>query len=86
MTHTADTDHYTNSGMRSDNMTCHEKRPTVTFGSNNKLSNTLKAEKSKSHYVEVEISTTHPRAPPTNDIPAQYADICGHLNTVVIRY
>ena len=70
----------------SDDMTCYEKRITVSLGSNNKLSNTSKAEKSTSHYVEVEVSITHPRAPPTNDVPTQYADICGHLNTVVIRY
>ena len=66
----------------SDDMTCFEERTTVKLGSNNKLSNTSKAE---SHYVEVEVSTTHPRAPPTSDVPIQYADICGHLNTVVIR-
>ena len=70
----------------SDDMTCYEKRKTVSLGSNNKLSNTSKAEKSTSHYVEVEVSTTHPRAPPTYDVPTQYVDICGHLNTVVIRY
>ena len=70
----------------SDNMTCCEERTTVILGSNNKLSNSSKAEKSTSHYVEVEVSTTHPKAPPTNDVPTQYADICGHLNTMVIRY
>ena len=70
----------------SDDMTCYEERTTVSFGSNNKLSNTSKAEKSTSHYVEVEVPTAHPRAPPTNDVSIQYADICGHLNTVVIRY
>ena len=84
MTHTG---HYSGSGiLMSDNMTCYEERPIVSLGSNNKLSNASKAEKSTSHYVEVEVSATHPRAPPTNDVPAQYADICGHLNTVVIRY
>ena len=70
----------------SDNMTCYEERPTVSLGSNNKLSNTLKGEKCTSHYVEVELSTTHPRAPPTNDVLSQYANICGHLNTMVMRY
>ena len=70
----------------SDDMTCYEERTTVSLGSNNKLSNTSKAEKSTSHYVEVEVSTTHPRAPPTNDVPIQYSNICGHVNTVVIRY
>ena len=69
----------------SDDKMCYEKRPTVTFGSNNKLSNSSETEKSTSHYVEVEVSTSHPRAPPTNDVPTQYANICGHLNTVVIR-
>ena len=73
-------------------LTCSEERTKVSLGSNNKLSNTSKTEKSTYHYVEVEVSTTHPRAPPTtrapptNDIPTQYADICGHLNTVVLRY
>ena len=67
-------------------MTCYEERTTASLGSNNKLSNTSKPEKNTSHYVEVEVSTTHPRAPPTYDVPTQYADICGHLNTVVIRY
>ena len=81
------TGHYSESGiLMSDDMTCYEERTTVSLGSNNKLSNTSKAEKSTSHYVEVEVSTTHPRAPPTNDVPSQYADICGHLNTMVIRY
>ena len=84
MTHTS---HYSDNGiLMSDDMTCYEERPTVSFGSNNKLSNTSKAEKSTSHYVEVEVPTAHPRVPPTNDVPIQYADICGHLNTVVIRY
>ena len=67
----------------SDDMICYEEKTTVSLGSNNKLSNTSKAE---SHYVEVEVSTTHPRAPPTNDVPVQYADIGGHVNTVVMRY
>ena len=70
----------------SDDMTCYEERITVSLGSNNKLSNTSKEEKSTSHYIEVELSTTHPRAPPTNDVPTLYANVCGHLNTVVIRY
>ena len=84
MTHT---DHYSDSGkLMSDDVTCYEERTTNSLGSNNKLSNTSKAEKSTSHYSEVEVSTTHPRVPPTNDVPTQYADICGHLNTMVIRY
>ena len=70
----------------SDDMTSYEERTTVSLGSNNKLSNTSKEAKSTSHYIEVEVSTTHPRTPPTNDVPTQYTDICGHLNTVVIRY
>ena len=79
MTHTG---HYSDNGiLMSDDMTCYEERPIVSLGSNKKLSNTSKAE---SHYVEVEVSTTHPKAPPTNDVPIQYADICGHFNTVVI--
>ena len=81
------TDHYSNSGiLMSDDITCYEERTTNSLGSNNKLSNTSKPEKSTSHYVEVEVPTTHPRASPTNDVPTQYADICGHLNTVVIRH
>ena len=84
MTHTG---HYTNTGvLMSNDMTCYEETTTVSLGSNNKLSNTSKAEKSASHYVEVEVFTTHPKAPPTNDVPTQYTNICGHLNTVVIRY
>ena len=80
-------DHYSDSAILiSDVMTCYEERTTVRLGSNNKLSNTSKAEMSTSHYVEVEVSTTHPRAPPTNDVPTQYTDFCGHLNTVVIKY
>ena len=70
----------------SDDMTRYEERTTVSLESNNKLSSASKAEKSTSHYIEVEVATTHPRAPPTNDVPAQYANIRGHLNTVVIRY
>ena len=70
----------------SDDMTSYEERTTVSLGSNNKLSNTSKEEKSTSHYIEVQVSTTHPRTPPTNDVPTQYTDICGHVNTVVIRY
>ena len=84
MTHTG---HYSDSGiLMFDDMTCYEEKTTVSLGSNNKLSNTSKVEKSTSHYVEVEVPTTHPRAPPTNNVPTQYADICGHLNTMVMRY
>ena len=61
----------------SDDMTSYEERKTSSLGSNNKIT---------SHYVEVEVFTTHPKAPPTNDVPTQYVDICGHINTVVIRY
>ena len=81
MTHT---NHYSDSGiLMSYNMTCYKERPIVSLGNNNKLTNTSKAE---SHYVKVEVSATHPRAPPTNDLPTQYADIFGHLNAVVIIY
>ena len=83
MTHT---DHYSNSGiLMSDDMTCYKERRTVCLGNSiNKLSNTSQAEKSTSHYIEVEVSTTHPRAPPTNDVPTQYANICGHFIKMVI--
>ena len=74
----------THTGHYSDDVTCYEEKTPNSLGSNN--SDTSKAEKSTSHYVDVEVSTTHPRAPPTNDVPTQYADICGDLNTVVIRY
>ena len=78
---------YSNSGIfMSDDMTCNDERPTVSLGSNNKSSNTSKAEMSTSHYAEVEVSTTHPRVPSTNDVLTQYTDVCGHINTVVIRY
>ena len=84
MTHT---DHYNNVGiLMYDDVTCYEERTPKSLGSNNKLSNISKAEKITSHYIEVEVSTTHPRAPPTYDVPTQYANICGHLNTMVIRY
>ena len=84
MTHTG---HYSDSCiLMSDNMTCYDERTTVSLGSNNKLSNTSKVEKSTSHYVEVEVPTAHPRAPPTNDVSSHYADICGDLNTMVTRH
>ena len=79
--------HYSESGILiSDDMTCYEETTTVSLECNNKSSNTSKAEKCTSHYVELEVFTTHPKAPPTNDVPTQYADIYGHLNTMVIRY
>ena len=83
--------HYSDSGiLMSDNVTCYEETTTsVILGSNtNKLSSTSKGKKNASHYAEMEfeVPTIHPRAPPTNDVPTQYADICGHLNTAVIRY
>ena len=76
MTHT---DHYSDSGILiSDDMTRYEERQTVILGSDNKLSYTSGVKKITSLCVEEEISTAHPKAPPTNVV-------CGHFNTVVIR-
>ena len=39
---------------------------------------------STSQYAEMEFPSSHPIAPPTNDVPVQYCVICEHLNTMVI--
>ena len=50
----------------------------ISENSNQLLNNT------SSQYAEVGFPSSHPIAPPTNDIPVQYCVICGHLNTMVI--
>ena len=78
-----------------DNNSCISRYTTTTNSSNNSSkestitliiseSSDQKLNNTSSQYAEVEFPSSHPIAPPTNDILVQYCVICEHLNTMVI--